>query len=127
MKRFLFLLALASTAVAAESPRPIAVRAARLIDGRGGNVVAPAVVIVRGNKIESVGIAVPEGAKVIDLGDSTLMPGLIDAHVHVLLQGDITAAEYDEQLFRESLAYRALRATKALRIALQHGFTTYVT
>ena len=124
MKRFLFLLALASTAIAAEPPRPIAIRAARLIDGRGGNVVAPAVVIVRGNKIESVGIAVPEGAKVIDLGDSTLMPGLIDAHVHILLQGDITSAEYDAQLFRESMAYRALRATKALRIALQHGFTT---
>src|SRR5919205_772419 len=49
---------------------------------------------------------------------------LIDAHVHVLLQGDITAADYDEQLFKESLAYRALRATKALRIALRHGFTT---
>ena len=123
MKRFLFLLALATAATAAE-PQRIAIRAARLIDGRGGNVVAPAVVIVRGNKIESVGTAIPEGAKVIDLGDSTLLPGLIDAHVHVLLQGDITSAEYDAQLFRESLAYRALRATKALRIALRHGFTT---
>ena len=123
MKRFLLLLALATSAIAAE-PRPIAIRAARLIDGRGGNVVSPAVVVVRGNKIESVGTAIPEGAKVIDLGDSTLLPGLIDAHVHVLLQGDITSAEYDAQLFRESLAYRALRATKALRIALRHGFTT---
>src|SRR6476469_10803999 len=63
-------------------------------------------------------------AQVIDLGDSTLLPGLIDAHVHVLLQGDITAADYDEQLFKESMAYRALRATKSLRIALSHGFTT---
>ncbi len=123
MKRFLFLLALATAATAAE-PQRIAIRAARMIDGRGGNVVAPAVVVVRGNKIESVGTAIPEGAKVIDLGDSTLLPGLIDAHVHVLLQGDITSAEYDAQLFRESLAYRALRATKALRIALRHGFTT---
>jgi len=123
MKRFLFLLAFATSAIAAE-PRPIAIRAARLIDGRGGNVVAPAVVIVRGNKIESVGGAVPPDARVIDLGDATLLPGLIDAHVHVLLQGDITAADYDEQLFRESMAYRALRATKALRIALGHGFTT---
>jgi imidazolonepropionase-like amidohydrolase len=122
MKRFLLLLAFAAPAFAAQ--QPIAIRAARLIDGRGGAVVAPAVVVVRGNKIESVGTAVPEGAKVIDLGDSTLMPGLIDAHVHVLLQGDITSAEYDAQLFKESMAYRALRATKALRIALQHGFTT---
>src|SRR6266508_3374911 len=123
MKRFLFLLAFATAAIAAE-PRPIAIRAARLIDGRGGNVVSPAVVVVRGNKIESVGGAVPPDAKVIGLGDATLLPGLIDAHVHVLLQGDITAADYDEQLFRESMAYRALRATKALRIALGHGFTT---
>jgi imidazolonepropionase-like amidohydrolase len=122
MKRFLLLLAFATPAFAAQ--QAIAIRAARLIDGRGGAVVAPAVVVVRGNKIESIGGTVPTGAKVIDLGDSTLMPGLIDAHVHVLLQGDITAAEYDQQLFRESLPYRALRATKALRIALQHGFTT---
>jgi imidazolonepropionase-like amidohydrolase len=122
MKRFLLLLAFAAPAFAAQ--QTYAIRAARLIDGRGGAVVALAVVGVRGNKIESIGGAVPPDAKVIDLGDSTLMPGLIDAHVHVLLQGDITAAEYDAQLFRESLPYRALRATKALRIALQHGFTT---
>jgi len=122
MKRFLLLLAFAATAFAAE-PRPIALKAARLIDGRG-NVTAPAVVIIRGNKIESIGGAVPADAQVIDLGDSTLLPGLIDAHVHVLLQGDITSADYDAQLFRESMAYRALRATKALRIALSHGFTT---
>ncbi len=122
MKRFLVLFALATTAVAAE-PRLIALKAARLIDGRG-HVTAPAAVVVRGNKIESIGGAVPADAQVIDLGDSTLLPGLIDAHVHVLLQGDITAADYDAQLFRESTAYRALRATKALRIALSHGFTT---
>jgi len=119
--RRLALLFFATTAFAA--PPRIAIKAARLIDGRG-NVAAPGVVVVRGNKIESVGGAVPGDAKIIDLGDSTLLPGLIDAHVHVLLQGDITAADYDEQLFKESLAYRALRATKALRIALQHGFTT---
>jgi imidazolonepropionase-like amidohydrolase len=122
MRRLALLLLVATTAFAAE-PQPIAIRAARLIDGRG-NVTAPAVVVVKGDKIESIGKAVPPGAKVIDLGDSTLLPGLIDAHVHVLLQGDITSADYDAQLFRESMAYRALRATKALRIALHHGFTT---
>ena len=121
--RRLALLLLATSAFAAE-PQRIAVKAARLIDGRGGAVVAPAVVVVKGNTIESIGSAAPADAKVIDLGDSTLLPGLIDAHVHVLLQGDISAADYDAQLFRESMAYRALRATKALRIALHHGFTT---
>lgn len=114
----------AASAAEATAPTPVVIRAARLIDGRGGNVVAPAVVIVRGNRIESVGGAVPAGAQIIDLGDMTLLPGLIDAHTHALLQGDITAEDYDKQLFRESLPYRALRATRALKIALDHGFTT---
>src|SRR5436190_21207765 len=94
----------ASAVFAADAPppTPIAIRAARLIDGRGGSVVAPAVVVVRGNKIESVGGAVPAGAQVVDLGDMTLLPGLIDAHTHALLQGDITSDDYDRQLFRES-------------------------
>jgi len=115
----------AVAAFAADAPPKVVVlRAARLIDGRGGSVVSPAVIVVRGNRIESIGGAVPAAAQVIDLGDMTLLPGLIDAHVHTLLQGDITSEDYDVQLFKESLPYRALRATKALRIALGHGFTT---
>jgi imidazolonepropionase-like amidohydrolase len=115
----------AFAAFAADAPpKVVALRAARLIDGRGGNIVSPAVIVVRGNRIESIGGAVPAGAQVIDLGDMTLLPGLIDAHVHTLLQGDITAEDYDTQLFKESLAYRALRATRALKIALGNGFTT---
>jgi imidazolonepropionase-like amidohydrolase len=115
----------AFAALAADAPPKVVVlRAARLIDGRGGNVVSPAVIVVRGNRIESIGGAVPAGAQVIDLGDMTLLPGLIDAHVHTLLQGDITSEDYDVQLFKESLPYRALRATKALKIALGNGFTT---
>ena len=115
----------AVAAFAADAPpKVVALRAARLIDGRGGSVVSPAVIVVRGNRIESIGGAVPADAHVIDLGDMTLLPGLIDAHVHTLLQGDITSEDYDVQLFKESLPYRALRATKALKIALGHGFTT---
>src|SRR6185503_6222431 len=102
------------------------IRAARMIDGRANDVIAPAVVLVRGDRIEATGkdVTVPANAKVIDLGDATLMPGLIDAHVHVLLQGDVTTEDYDKQIFRESLPYRALRASRALRFALQAGFTT---
>jgi imidazolonepropionase-like amidohydrolase len=123
MKRTLIAFLFAASAFAADQP-PIAIKAARLIDGRGGAVVAPAVVVVRGNRIESIGGAIPAGAQTVDLGDMTLVPGLIDAHVHTLLQGDITAADYDEQLFRESMPYRALRASRAVKIALEHGFTT---
>jgi imidazolonepropionase-like amidohydrolase len=122
MKRMLLLLLFAATASGAENL--VVIRAARMIDGRGGSVVAPAMIIVRGNRIESLSGAPPDGAQVIDLGDMTLLPGLIDAHTHVLLQGDITAADYDDQLFRESMPYRALRASRAVKIALDHGFTT---
>ncbi len=122
MKRLLIIFLFASSVFAAD--KPMAIKAARMIDGRGGNVIAPAVIVVRGNRIESIGGDVPADAQTIDLGDMTLLPGLIDAHTHVLLQGDITSADYDQQLFKESMAYRALRASRAVKIALEHGFTT---
>ncbi len=62
--------------------------------------------------------------QVLDLSAYTCLPGLIDAHTHLLLQGDATAEEYDEQVLKESTPYRALRAAAAARIALDHGFTT---
>jgi imidazolonepropionase-like amidohydrolase len=113
----------AATALAQD--KVTVIRAARMIDGRGDSVIAPAVIVVRGNKIESAGSSgsVPAGAQVIDLGDVTLMPGFIDAHTHILLQGDVTSEDYDNQLFKESLPYRALRASRAVKIALENGFT----
>ena len=113
---------LAGAAAAAE-PDAVAVRAARLLDVRAGKYVANAVVVVRGGRVESVGGAVPPGAKVLDLGDRTLLPGLLDAHTHVLLQGDATEAEYHHQILREYPAHRVARAVRALKIALEHGFT----
>jgi imidazolonepropionase-like amidohydrolase len=99
-----------------------------MIDGRGDRVIGNAVIVVTGSEITAAGAAgdvvVPAGARVIDLGDVTLLPGLIDTHTHVLLQGDITAEDYDAQLFKESMPYRALRASRSVRIALNHGFTT---
>ena len=114
---FATLLLVAVTATAAENV--VVVRAARMIDGKSAKVIAPAMVVIRGNQIDAIGGTAPANAKVIDLGDMTLLPGLIDAHVHALLQGDITAEDYDKQLFKESLAYRALRASSAVKIALE--------
>ena len=121
-KAALILLFVTGSAFAAD---PLTViRAARMIDGRSDAVIAPGIVVVRGNKIERIGGAVPADATVIDLGDATILPGLIDAHTHVLLQGDVTQEDYDKQIFRESLPYRALRASRAVKMALERGFTS---
>jgi len=125
MKKIASILALLVASVAVAQEPVTVLRAARMIDARGEGVIAPAVIVVRGNKIERAGTSagVPQGAQVIDLGDVTLMPGLIDAHTHIMLQGDVTSAEYDDQLFKESMPYRALRASRAVKIALERGFT----
>lgn len=114
----------ASAAGAASDPALLAVRAARLLNVRSGRYVERPVIVIRGSSIESVGTQVPAGARVIDLGDRTLLPGLIDTHTHVLLQGDATQAEYEHQILKEYPAHRVARAVRALKIALEHGFTT---
>jgi imidazolonepropionase-like amidohydrolase len=108
------------------APERILVKAAHLIDGRANTVRHGVAVLVEGERIQKVGPTSElqsVGVKVIDLGESWLLPGLIDAHTHVLLQGDITAADYDAQLLKESLPYRALRGAAAARIAVMNGFT----
>jgi imidazolonepropionase-like amidohydrolase len=105
------------------------IRAAHLIDGRSDTPRDNVAVLVEGDRIVAVGpdaqLRAGAGGPVqtIDLGTATLLPGLIDNHTHVLLQGDITSADYDEQLLKESNPYRAIRATAAVRTALMHGFT----
>lgn len=117
---------------AAPKPPPTVylLKAARLFDGTSDTARTNTAVLVEGERIKAVGTAAdlarqaPPEAKVLDLGDVTLLPGLIDNHTHVLLQGDITAEEYDEQLLKESIPYRTIRATAAARTALLNGFTT---
>jgi imidazolonepropionase-like amidohydrolase len=111
------------------APKRIVLRGARLLDVRNGQYVEHPVVVVSAGRIESVGTdaastAVPAGARIVDLGGRTLLPGLIDAHTHVLIQGDATDAEYEAQILKEYPAHRVARAVRALKIALEHGFTT---
>jgi len=122
MRKLALLLLLAPIALAADTVTYI--KAARMIDGRGGAIISPASITITGNKITAINSQPPANANVIDLGDVTLLPGLIDAHVHLLLQGDVTTEDYDEQIFKESMPYRALRASRAAKIGLHNGFTT---
>ena len=102
------------------------IKAGTLIDGRSNDVKRNQTIVIRGNRIESVGdVATPSGAKVIDLSNMTVMPGMIDTHTHLFLQGEDPAeGGYDVQLLKYPLAYRAARATVAARRALEQGFTT---
>jgi imidazolonepropionase-like amidohydrolase len=125
MRALMSAVGLFSSAVLAAAPGPmVAVKAGRLLDPVQQKTLTGAVVLVQDGRIQSVGTAVPSGAQVVDLSAYWVSPGFIDAHTHVLLQGDATDAEYDVQLLKESLVYRALRATRAMRIGLEHGFTT---
>ena len=103
------------------------IKAGSLIDGRSDAPRANQIIVIRGNRIESVGsgTAIPAGAKVIDLSGMTVLPGLIDSHTHIFLQGEDPAeGGYDAQLLKRGLAYRAARATVSAHRALEQGFTT---
>jgi len=110
-------------------PSVTVIRAGTLIDGKSASPRRDQSIVIRGNRIESVGdtatVAVPASAKVIDLSRATVLPGLIDTHTHIFLQGEDPAeGGYDVQLLKQGLAFRAARATASARRALEQGFTT---
>src|SRR6476620_1345734 len=132
----------AATQLAAQSPSPTLVKAGRLLDPRTGNVLSPAAVLLENGKIKEVGPVsqvqshVPAGAKTIDLGSATLLPGLIDSHTHVLVDpigpAEVEWARHYNGAFLpglllaivESPSKRVLMGAQAAREDLESGLTT---
>jgi imidazolonepropionase-like amidohydrolase len=121
-----------AVAVLSQTPPPPAVTVIRvgvLIDGKSDQPRRDQVIVIRGNRIESVSdtanAKITAGASPIDLSRSTVLPGLIDSHTHIFLQGEEPAqGGYDANILKYPLALRAARATVAARRALEQGFTT---
>src|SRR5262249_18272769 len=108
-------------------PHIVVVRACTLIDGTSAQPCANQEILVQGDRITAVYAAgtrpSPLGAEVLDLGSSTVLPGLIDCYTHIFLQGEIpVAGGYDIQLFKFPAAYRVVRAVVAVCRAFEQGF-----
>lgn len=118
---FLCLVSNGLAQTATSSSRAVVLRASRLLDIENGRIVTPGEVLVQGERIVEVGSTVkhPTGAEVLDLGDGTLMPGLVDAHVHLFLH---PGAE-DLQTVEESVPQRTIQALLAAHDDLMAGFT----
>jgi|KBSMisStaDraftv2_1062788.scaffolds.fasta_scaffold130328_2 imidazolonepropionase-like amidohydrolase len=113
-------------ATSTASPPVTVIKAHRLFDGRGDSSIANGVVVVQGGKITAAGagVAMPAGARVIDLGDVTLLPGFIDAHTHLTMEG---SPDWNADMvanLRETVAEKALIAATYARKTLLAGFTT---
>jgi len=120
--RYLFVsLCLAASAAAQPPSAPVVLHAARLLEVDTGNVLQPGEILIDGHRIREAGKTVqhPAGARTIDLGDTTLMPGLIDAHIHLFLH---PGAE-DLQTVEESVPWRVILAEQAAKDDVMAGFT----
>lgn len=115
-------LALAATVFGSANAETTVIRAARLLDTESGLIIRPAVVVVEGDRIRDVNPSrLPDASESIDLGDATLLPGLMDMHIHLM---DQPGADWIALRAHETPAMWALRAAGNARLALMNGFTT---
>jgi imidazolonepropionase-like amidohydrolase len=119
---------LASTHAQEQQP-VVAIKAARLIDGTGAAVIENAVILISGGSIQDAGpasrVQIPPGARTLDLGQRTILPGLIDGHAHLTVRGDYrgVAGEHEQQA--QPMALQMARVVRNLRVSLMTGVTTF--
>lgn len=124
MHKFTLLAAAALALNAADAPTVI--KAARMFDGKSDRVVSPGLIVVEGGRISGVGATakIPAGAQTIDLGDSTILPGFMDAHTHLSMPYYLDYRQGELDALKKPVAERALIASENARVTLMAGFTT---
>ena len=123
MRNIIIALLLVST-IPSFAQKTILLKCGKVLDTKAGKVLENQYILLKGNNIISLSTKPTQADSTIDLSNYFVMPGMIDAHTHVLLQGDITSEDYDVQILKESIPYRTLRASKSAEQSIVNGFTT---